>query len=323
MEYTNMGKSGLRISRLCLGTMNFGKKLDREISEKIMDAALDAGINLFDTADEYGSYPGQCEELVGDWLKKENHRQRVVLSSKVYNPANKIYGINDTPGLSTYRMARYLEETLRRLKTDHLEIYYMHHVDEACSWTEIWDSYERLYRQGKIDYAGANNFAAWQMTEGQMAAQERRFLGIAVIQHRYNLLSRYAELEILPAAKRFNIAVIPWAPLELGLLCKGILEASDATIHFHDVDLKMRRRLEPQLKEYALLCRELGEEEDAVALAWLLQNPAVTALNILPYSVEHLNVMLRALEIRLPEDVLKKLDALFPGYRPAPYHYAW
>ncbi|HJD46182.1 MAG TPA: aldo/keto reductase [Candidatus Mediterraneibacter norfolkensis] len=323
MLYTNMGKTGLRVSRLCLGTMNFGKKLEESESDRIMDAALDAGINMFDTADEYGAYPGQCEEIVGRWLSREGHRQRVIVSSKVFNPVNRIYGVNDEPGLSCYRIQRYLEETLTRLKSDHLDIYYMHHVDEKCTWTELWDGFERAYLQGKIDYIGANNFAAWQMVQGQMESDRRNFLGISVIQHRYNLLSRYAELEVLPAAQKFQISVIPWAPVELGLLCRNALNASEEMIHFHDMDLKMRDREREKLVQYSRLCEELGEAEESVALAWLLANPAVTSLNILPHSVEHLNLLLRGIEIRLSEDVLKKLDEIFPGFKPAPYHYAW
>ena len=324
MEYTNLGKTGLKVSKLCLGTMNFGKKLDEELSDRIMDAAVDAGINLFDTADEYGKYPGQCEELVGRWLKKSGKRSRIILSSKVYNPMlEEENGANNVPCLSTYKLRRNLEGSLRRLGTDHLEIYYMHHVDEKCSWTELWDGFERLYQQGKIDYVGANNFAAWQMAEGQMAAFARHFLGISVIQHRYNLLNRYAELEVFPAAEHFSIAAIPWAPVELGLLCHGVLDASEEMIRFHDVNLAQREQLRPQLTAYQQLCKELGEMEETVALAWCLKNPAVTSLNILPHSVEHLSVLMRGLELELSDDVRRRLDEIFPGYQPAPYHYAW
>ena len=327
MQYTSLGRSGLKVSRLCLGTMNFGNFNDEKESFKIMDAALEAGINFFDTADNYGWATknwGVTETIIGKWFAQGgNRRERVVLATKVHEDMfDPNDGPNSAPGLSLYKIRRHLESSFKRLQTDHLEIYYMHHIDRKVTWEEMWGAFEALVDQGKIDYVASSNFAAWNIADAQAEAKARHFLGLVCEQHRYNLLCRLPELEVLPCAKAHGLGVVTWAPLQHGLLSRGALRVTnDVRLNGFKPDIEKRR---PQLEAFGKLCKELGEPEDAVALAWILANPAITAPIIGPETLEHFEGSLRALEITLAEDVMKKLDEIFPGPGGlAPEAYAW
>jgi aryl-alcohol dehydrogenase-like predicted oxidoreductase len=183
MAYGHLGRSGLLVSRIGLGTMNFGFTADEPASSAIMDAAIDAGINLFDTADVYGGLQtpdmekgyGISEEIIGRWLQRSGRRDDIVLASKVYQPMG--LGPNDRR-LSAYRIRRACEASLRRLQTDHIDLYQMHHVDRETPWEEIWQAMEQLVREGKITYVGSSNFAAWDVALAQSAASARHFLGL-------------------------------------------------------------------------------------------------------------------------------------------------
>lgn len=325
MEYTQLGRTGLKISRLVLGTMNFGCFTDEKESFRIMDAALDMGINYFDTADNYGKSIGRegiTETLIGKWFKQGgNRREKVVLASKVHE---EMHDPNDGPnsegGLSAYKVRRHFEASLKRLQTDHLEIYYMHHIDRRITHEEMWQAFDTLIAQGKIDYVGSSNFAAWNLMQAQEAARKRNSLGLACEQHCYNLMCRLPELEVLPAAKAEGIGVIVWSPLNNGLLARNALTGRSPRVQSMAVELERNRK---RLEDFATLCHELGEPQDTVALAWLLANPLVTAPIIGPRTMKHLEDSLHALEIKLDEDVLKRLDEIFPGYGMAPEAYAW
>lgn len=197
MKYSYLGKSGLKVSQLCLGTMNFGPETEEKEAFRIMDAALDAGINFFDTANVYGGQDrrGWTEEIIGRWFQQGGgRREKVVLATKVYNDMfDEQDGPNSGSGLSAYKIRRHFEGSLRRLQTDHIELYQMHHIDRNVSWDELWGAFEILVSQGKADYIGSSNFAGWHIAAAQAKAKERHFLGLVSEQHLYNLLERTPE----------------------------------------------------------------------------------------------------------------------------------
>lgn len=325
MQYSYLGKSGLKVSQLCLGTMNFGPETEEKEAFKIMDAALDAGINFFDTANVYGgqSHRGWTEEIIGRWFKLGGgRREKVVLATKVYGDmGNETDGPNAERGLSAYKIRRHLEGSLKRLQTDHIELYQMHHVDRNVSWDELWGMFENAVQRGQVGYIGSSNFAGWHIAVAQAEAKARHFLGLVSEQHLYNLMQRTAELEVLPAAETLGLGVIPWSPLAGGLLGRNALSGTGAR------SARSQERIEEnrsKLEQFSALCRELGEKEDVIALAWVLSHSAVTAPIIGPRTLQQLEDSLRVPEVKLEEDALKKLDEIFPGPgKPAPEAYAW
>ncbi|PAF32007.1 aldo/keto reductase [Paenibacillus sp. 7516] len=326
MQYTYLGKSGLKVSRICLGTMNFGPATDEKEAFRIMDAALDAGVNFFDTANIYGwgENSGLTEEIIGRWFSLGGgRREKVVLATKVYGSMHDdTDGPNNDAGLSAYKIRRHLEGSLRRLQTDHVELYQMHHVDPAVSWDELWGAFENAVHQGKIGYVGSSNFAAWQIAIAQSEAKNRHFLGLVSEQHKYSLNCRLPELEVLPAAKELGLGVIPWSPLDGGLLGRNALQKLEGTRSGGIAERIEHHKT--QLEEFAALCRDLGEPQDTIALAWLAANPAVTAPIIGPRTLEQFETALKCLEVTLDEAVLKRLDEIFPGPGGhAPNAYAW
>ena len=325
MEFTYLGRTGLKVSRLCLGTMNFGPETEEKEAFRIMDAALDAGVNFFDTANVYGGkgHRGRTEEIIGRWFALGGgRREKVVLATKVYNMMeDENDGPNEGRGLSSYKIRRHLEGSLRRLQTDHVELYQMHHIERHSTWEELWGVFEAVVNQGKVGYIGSSNFAGWHLAVAQAAAKERHFLGLVSEQHKYNLLCREPELEVLPAAESFGIGVIPWSPLAGGLLGRNALNRSGARSARAEDEFKAHRT---KLESFAKLCSEFGEHQDTVALAWLLANPAVTAPIIGPRTLQQFEDTLRVLELKLSEDMLQQLNEIFPGPgKPAPEAYAW
>jgi aryl-alcohol dehydrogenase-like predicted oxidoreductase len=328
MQYKHLGRTGLQVSRLALGTMNFGELTDETASVDIMDKALDAGINFFDTADVYGGPQspdmekgfGTSEEIIGRWLAQGGRRDRIVLATKLYQPMGT--GPNDR-GLSAYHIRRACEDSLRRLRTDHIDLYQMHHVDRRTPWDEIWQAMEQLVREGKVTYVGSSNFAGWDIATAQSVAASRNFLGLASEQSLYNLSARTVELEVIPALRYYGVGLIPWSPIGMGLLGGTLQQASEG----RRASPLLRMRIDqhrPQLEKYEALCDQLGEEPATVALAWLLHNPAVTAPITGPRTVQQLTASLRALEISLSDETLRRLDEIWPGPGgEAPQAYAW
>jgi aryl-alcohol dehydrogenase-like predicted oxidoreductase len=321
MQYTNLGRTGLVVSRLCLGTMNFGPRTSEEDSHAIMNQALEMGINFFDTANRYGRDVrlGYTEEIVGNWLGADrSRRDQIVLATKVYGPMGD--GVNDR-GLSAYHIRKACEDSLRRLQTDHIDLYQMHHVQRETPWEEIWQAMEILVQQGKVLYVGSSNFAALHIAQAQHAAEKRNFMGLVSEQSRYSLASRMIELEVIPACRSYGLGLIPYSPLGGGLLAGSQHASGD----------RARARLEgasedvrTQLHNYEDLCDELGERPADVALAWMLRNPAVTAPILGPRTGEQLEESLRALEIELTPDIVQRLDEIWPGPGgEAPEAYAW
>src|SRR3984957_6603314 len=322
MKFTHLGRTGLTVSRLCLGTMNFGPETDEADSFAIMDRAHAVGINFFDSANVYGRSKGRgaTEEIVGRWFEKgDGRRDRTVLATKVYGE------MGDWPNegrLSALNIRRACDASLRRLQTDYIDLYQMHHIDRRTPWDEIWEAMEVLRAQGKILYVGSSNFAGWHIAKAQGVARERRFMGLVSEQSLYNPLARQIELEVLPAAADFGVGIIPWSPLQGGLL-GGVVRKEREGSRRNQRWAGATDALRGQLEAYEDLCEELGEEPATVALAWLLSRPAVTGPIIGPRTIEHFEGSLRALEVTLEPAVLERLDAIFPGHRPAPEDYAW
>jgi aryl-alcohol dehydrogenase-like predicted oxidoreductase len=328
MQYTSLGRSGLQVSRLALGTMNFGELTDEAASFEIMDAALEAGINFFDTADVYGGPQspdmekgfGTSEEIIGRWLAQGGRRDRIVLATKLYQPMGT--GPNDR-GLSAYHIRRACEASLRRLQTDHIDLYQMHHVDRRTPWDEIWQAMEQLVREGKVTYLGSSNFAGWDIATAQSEAASRHFLGLASEQSLYNLTARTIELEVIPALRYYGIGLVPWSPIGMGLLGGALRKAREGRRATPLLQMRIEQH-RSRLEKYETLCQQMGEEPADVALAWLLHNPAVTAPIIGPRTKEQLTGSLRALEISLSHETNRWLDEIWPGPGgEAPKAYAW
>ncbi|GGN92470.1 aldo/keto reductase [Saccharibacillus kuerlensis] len=326
MEYTYLGKSGLKVSRICLGTMNFGNQTSEQDAFRIMDEALDAGINFFDTANVYGGkdQAGLTEEIIGRWFKQGGgRREKVVLATKVYGGmGDENDGPNGDRGLSAYKIRRHLEGSLKRLQTDYVELYQMHHIDRNVGWDELWNAFEVAVVQGKIGYVGSSNFAGWDIAVAQKEAEKRGIVGLVSEQHKYSLLTRQPELEVLPASQALGLGVIPWSPLDGGLLGRNALKKIEGSRSGGNAERVEQHKA--QLEQFAELCGELGEAQDTVALAWLLSNPAVTAPIIGPRTLEQLQDALRIVDLKLDESSLKRLDEIFPGPGgSAPNAYAW
>lgn len=326
MEYTYLGRTGMKVSKLCLGTMNFGPVTEEKEAFKIMDAALDAGINFFDTANVYGwgEKTGWTEEIIGRWFAQGGgRREKVVLATKVYNPMHNPYdGPNKDRGLSLYKIRRHLEDSLKRLQTDHIELYQMHHIDRNVSWEELWGAFEAIVNQGTVDYIGSSNFAGWDIIKAQYEAKKRNFLGLVSEQHKFSLMCRLPELEVLPAAEDQGLGVIAWSPLDGGMLGGNALNPAAGSRSANNKEHIERHR--KQLEDYAAFCKELGESEANVALAWVLTHPALTAPIIGPRTLDQLENALRVVDIKLDEAALKRLDEIFPGPGGgAPGAYAW
>ena len=323
MEYTKLGRTGLKVSRFCLGTMNFGPVTTEPDSFTIMDTALELGINFFDTANVYGWKRGEgvTEQIIGRWLAQGGgRRDKIVLATKVYGDMGEL---PNTSRLSAYHIRKACEDSLRRLQTDHIDLYQMHHIDRNTPFEEIWQALERLVQEGKVIYVGSSNFAGWHIAKAQAKAKRRNFMGLVSEQSLYNLTARMIELEVIPAVQDFGLGLIPWSPLAGGLLGGALQKASEGRRASDHVQKRIEE-LKPKLEAYEALCRELGEDPADVALAWLLHQPAVTAPIIGPRTTDQLKGSLRALEIKLSEETLKKLDEIFPGPGgAAPEAYAW
>ncbi len=326
MEYTQLGRTGLKVSRLCLGTMNFGPQTDEADSHAIMDAAHSQGINFFDTANVYGwgENRGRTEEIIGTWFAQGGgRRERTVIATKLYGD------MGDWPNegkLSALNIRRACDASLKRMQTDYIDLYQMHHIDRATPWDEIWEAMDVLRQQGKILYVGSSNFAGWHIAQGQEAARRRGCVGLVSEQSIYNLIERTVELEVLPAAQHYGLGVIPWSPLHGGLL-GGVLRkeaegsaARSTTGRAADAIGKHR----PAIEAWEAWCSARGEDPADVALAWLLHQPAVTAPIIGPRTMAQLDGGVNALTIKLDTDALAHLDGIFPGPGgTAPEAYAW
>jgi len=322
MQYANLGRTGLKVSRLCLGTMNFGPQTTEPDSFAVMDRALEHGINFWDTANVYGQKKGEgvTESIIGRYFAQGGgRREKVVLATKVYGDMGDW---PNTSRLSALHIRHACDASLKRMQTDYIDLYQMHHVWRDAPWDEIWQAMEQLVQQGKVLYVGSSNFAGWHVVKANEAAKRRNFLGLVSEQSLYNLNARTVERDLLPACEDYGVGVIPWSPLAGGLL-GGVLDGAEGGRRDSEGMRKNVENNREKLEKWEALCKDLGEKPADVALAWLLHQKAVTAPIIGPRTLEQLDGSLRALEIELSEETLKKLDEIFPGHKPSPEGYAW
>ncbi|WP_255771446.1 aldo/keto reductase [Pseudarthrobacter sulfonivorans] len=323
MQYTHLGRSGLKVSRLCLGTMNFGPHTDEATAHAIMNSAQDAGLNFFDTANVYGGsgHRGWTEEILGRWFAQGGERrERTVLATKVYGT------MSDRPNesrLSALNIRRALDASLKRLQTDYIDVYQFHHIDRDTPWDEIWQAIEVAVQQGKILYSGSSNFAGWHIAQAQEAARRRNYPGLVSEQSLYNLFRRELELEVIPAARQYGLGLLPWSPLQGGLLGGVLKKEREGVRRSEGRAAETIKNHRNQIQQFEDFADELGHEPGDVALAWLLHQPAVTAPIVGPRTQEQLDAAFRALDVSLDDAALEKLDGIFPGHRPAPEDYAW
>jgi aryl-alcohol dehydrogenase-like predicted oxidoreductase len=325
MKYTHLGRTGLKVSRLCLGTMNFGPRTTEVDSFAIMDRALELGYNFWDTADVYGWKKGEgiTEQILGRFFAQGGgRREKVVIATKFYGD------MGDWPNesrCSALHIRNAVEASLRRMQTDYIDLYQMHHIDRATPWDEIWQAYEVLVQQGKVLYGGSSNFAGWHIAKANEAAKRRNYLGLVCEQSLYNLAARRVESDLIPAAVDYSLGLIPWSPLAGGLL-GGVLAAQLSGEGGRRGDEGMVKRIEEnreKLEKYEALAAELGTAPATLALAWLLHQPAVTAPIVGPRTMEQLESYSACLDLELSAETLAKLDEIWPGHKTAPEDYAW
>ncbi|WP_455351474.1 aldo/keto reductase [Streptomyces sp. SYSU K217416] len=329
MKYTQLGRTGLKVSRLVLGTMNFGPQTDEAASHAIMDSALGAGINFVDTANVYGwgNDKGRTEEIIGSWFDQgSGRRDKVVLATKVYgNMAadGEVWPNHDR--LSALNIRRAVEASLKRLRTDYIDVYQFHHIDRRTPFEEIWQAIDVLIQQGKILYAGSSNFPGYKIAQANEAAARRGSVGLISEQCLYNLAERRAEMEVIPAAQEYGLGVIPWSPLHGGLLGGVIKKENEGKRRAsgRSADALANTSVRAQVQSYEDLLDKHGLEPGEVALAWLLTRPGVTGPIVGPRTADQLASALRAAELELSDEVLSSLDEIFPGPGPSPEAFAW
>ncbi len=323
MQFANLGRTALKVSKLCLGTMNFGPETTEPDSFAMMDKALEVGINFFDTANGYGGKKGEgiTEQILGRWFAQGNRREKIVLATKVYGTMGD--GQNDR-GCSAYQIRAACDASLRRMRTDRIDLYQMHHIDRTAPWDEVWQAMDQLVQQGKVLYVGSSNFAAWNIATANQEASRRHMLGLVSEQSKYSLITRNIELEVLPACKFYGVGVIPWSPLEGGLLGGVLAKETNSSRRVNERNKKRTDELRPQLQQWEDFCRELGHAPADVALAWMLANPVITAPIIGPRTMDQLTGSLRVFDIKLDDAAHKRLDEIWPGPgNQAPEAYAW
>jgi len=333
MEYTKLGRSNLTVSKICLGTMHFGEYTREDEAHHILNKALDMGINFVDTANRYGgkSGPGTTEEIIGRWFKQDStRRDRVVLATKVYGPMNDPAVPNEESGLSAYKVRKHAADSLRRLQTDHIDLYQVHHIDRRISLEEFWTTFDRLIKQGDVLYMGTSNFPGWGLAKYQMYAWQHGMVGFISEQPQFNLMNRYPELEVIPAAREFGIGIIPYMPLAGGLLTGKKQAPQGSRTQQVESEYELKLNNNEQFEAYSALCREIGEKELVVAIAWTLMNPAVASAIVGVHTLDHLVDLDRAAALRLESVHMDKLNVIFNINRgrplrssEAPHAFAW
>lgn len=333
MRYTKLGRTNLSVSQITLGTMTFGVTTPEKEAHRILDCAVDMGINLIDTSNDYGNPQwGTSETIIGNWLAKNpTKRDQIVLATKVYQEKPPPRQPNEEAGLSAYKINKQVEESLSRLNTDRIDLYQVHHIDRKITGEEMWGTFGRLMDQGKVVYTGSSNYNGWGLAKHQMQANKLGQLGFVSEQSMYNLICRYSELELIPCAKDFNIGVLAYMPLAGGLLAGGDRQSeqsrANAVMNWYGLD---EQRFGSRLTEYENHCRELGVSYNALAIAWTLANPTVASAVVGIRTMQQLQGINEAAELAITQDSRNFLDKLFPvssGKRlrtlPSPEAYAW
>lgn len=318
MEYRNLGRTGVKVSPLCLGAMNFGMATEEKESIEIIDAAIDAGINFIDTANVYSR--GVSEEIVGKALAQNGKRDRIVLATKVYGRMH-----DDDPNAQWGTRRHIIEQceaSLRRLKTEHIDLYQIHRPNHEYPIDETLRALDDLIRAGKVRYAGTSTFAAWQIVESLWVSKEYGLNRFVCEQPPYNLLDRRVERELIPMAQTYGIGIIPWSPLASGRFSgkytRGEPAPEGTRLHrvIQDSEQTMDDFMTPGMWDVvegvAALVEEKGVAVSELALAWVVQQPGVTSPIIGPRTLAHLEGNLRALEVEFSDEDLQRIDALIP-----------
>ncbi len=308
MRYVRFGQAGIKVSELCLGTMTFGNEADEALSRLIMDRALEAGVNFFDTADIYTR--GTTEQIVGRWLQER--RDAIVLATKVYFPTGK--GVNER-GSSRLHILKGVEASLKRLQTDYIDVLYLHHWDEGTPLEESLGAMDQLVRQGKVHYLAVSNFSAWQTVKAIECAKANGFAPVSALQPMYSLVKRVAEVEILPMAAHEGIAVCPYNAMGAGLLTGKYNRGETGRITVHP--MYAERYKDPSYLEIAeKFCahaKTLGVTSAALSVAWVVSHPAVTSALVGARNVEQLDQALASQEITLTPEEREAIAALSPA----------
>jgi aryl-alcohol dehydrogenase-like predicted oxidoreductase len=315
MKYVNLGTTGVQVSELCLGTMTFGKEADRRTSQAIYRRCRDAGINFFDCANVYSS--GEAERILGDLITGERHQ--LILTSKI---GSSMGAGPNREGLSRRHILQECEESLRRLNTDWIDVYFAHRFDSLVPIEESLHTFDILVQQGKVRYIGVSNWAAWQIAGALGACALKGFQPIRVIQPMYNLVKRQAEVELLPLAQASGLAVMAYNPLGGGVLTGKYGRAPDqATGRLAENAMYRKRYAEAWMFEAAQSLKAIGTDVGvspvSLAVAWVAHHAAVTCPIIGARSIEQLEPALRAPEIELTAELYQRLSALAPSPPPA------
>jgi len=327
MEYRSLGRTGVKVSSLCLGCMMFGGKTDADESYPIIDRALDEGINFLDTANVYSL--GRSEETVGEALKRDGRRHEVVLATKVHWMMGE--GVNDM-GNSRRHIMEQCEASLRRLQTDYIDLYQIHRPQPEIPIDETLRALDDLVRAGKVRYIGSSTFAAWQLVESLWVAKELGLNRFVCEQPPYSLLDRRIERELLPMAQTYGFAIIPWSPLAGGLLTgkykRGEEPPTDSRYAEYENNPLLRRRMTERIYDVIEglepMAAEKGVPLSQFALAWCMQRPGITSPIIGPRTMEQFEDNLGALDVTFTEDeqkainrVARRGDAVAPFYEAA------
>ncbi|HUW62125.1 MAG TPA: aldo/keto reductase [Candidatus Bathyarchaeia archaeon] len=305
MDYVLLGNTGVRVSKLCLGTMTFGNESDEKTSFAIMDRAAEIGINFFDTANIYNK--GQSEVITGKWLK--GRRESIVLASKVHFPTGD--GVNER-GSSRRNILLSVEKSLERLDTDWLDILYLHHWDADTDLEQTLGAVTSLVEQGKVMYLGLSNFSAWQTMKTLAMAENAGYAPPVCIQPMYNLVKRQAEVELLPLAEWENLSVFPYNPLAAGLLTGKYQRKETGRLNENEMyKERFKNPLYWKIAErFAKYAQDNGYSPAALAMAWVASNPAVTAPILGARNLKQMNDTMKCLEIKLSEEERAKISAL-------------
>ena len=328
MEYRSLGRTGVLVSPICLGTMNFGDRTDEETSIAMINKAIDAGINFIDTADAYGR--GESERIVGQALAENGKRDQIVLATKVHGRMGD--GVNEQ-GISRYHIMKACEDSLRRLQTDHIDLYQLHRPDLDIPQDESLRAMDDLVRSGKVRYIGSSNHAAWMVMESIAVSERLAISRLISTQPPYNLLDRRIENELVPVALKYGLAVLPWSPIAGGLLSgKYTLDMADGTAFPPDTRAgsgwkPILRRINSRALEVATAVKEMAEERGLntaqLATLWCKDQPGITAPIIGPRTMHHLDDALAIIDMHLDEADRPLFDALVhPGNAVADFHNA-
>lgn len=315
MQYEKLGPTNLRVSRIGLGTMTFGVTTTEKEAHRILDQAVELGINLIDTSNDYGKPVwGLSESIIGKWLSNSPaKRDKIVLATKVYQEKPVPRFVNEEAGLSAYKIQKQIEESLQRLNTDHIDLYQLHHIDRNISGEELWGTLARLMDQGKVIYSGSSNYNGWGLAKHHIEAKQQQQLGFVSEQTMYNLICRYSELEVIPCAQAFNIGILAYMPLAGGILAGGERQMQNSraseVMKWYGLDEKAYGS---RLAQYHAFCNELHIPYNAMAIAWTLSKPQVTSTIVGIRTTTQFDGIIDALSAGLSEQNIAYLEQLFP-----------